>query len=87
MISRRAMLACLTPLATLDGQSILTLPPVAADAEPRYGDGEFQMGELRLPKSNGPHPVLIVIHGGYWRAAYDRKHISHLCAALTAKGL
>jgi acetyl esterase/lipase len=31
--------------------------------------------------------VVIVIHGGYWRAAYDLKHIGHLCAAFTAAGI
>jgi acetyl esterase/lipase len=27
------------------------------------------------------------IHGGYWRARYDLQHASHLCAALTEKGI
>ena len=88
MISRRALLASMTPLAlSAQNSEILALPPPAPDEEIHYGDGEFQLGELRLPKTKAPHPVLIVIHGGYWRAAYDRKHIGHLCAALTAKGL
>ncbi len=88
MISRRALLACLPPvLLSAQNSNILSLPPPAADEEPHYGDNEFQLGELRVPKTKGPHPVLIVIHGGYWRAGYDRKHIGHLCAALTAKGL
>ncbi len=88
VISRRTLLASLASLsASAQRSDILTLPPPPPDEEPRYGDHEFALGELRLPKSKGPHPVLIVIHGGYWRAAYDRKHIGHLCAAFTAKGL
>ena len=88
MTSRRALLASLTPiLLAAQNRDILSLPPPTPDEEPRYGDGEFQIGELRVPNAKGPHPVLIVIHGGYWRAAYDRKHIGHLCAAFTAKGL
>jgi acetyl esterase/lipase len=35
----------------------------------------------------GPHPVLIVIHGGYWRARYSLEHIGHLCAALASHGV
>jgi len=34
----------------------------------------------------GPHPVVMVIHGGFWRAQYSLEHIGHLCAALTAAG-
>jgi acetyl esterase/lipase len=26
-----------------------------------------QFGDLRLPKGNGPHPVVMNIHGGFWR--------------------
>jgi acetyl esterase/lipase len=46
---------------------------------------------LRLPSRSGPggqpFAVAIVIHGGYWRAAYGLEHIGHLCAALTRAGL
>ncbi len=32
------------------------------------------------------HPVVMNIHGGFWRAKYDLLHASHLCAALTRAG-
>jgi len=41
---------------------------------------------VRLPAGIGPHPVVMVIHGGFWRAQYSLEHIGHLCAALTAAG-
>jgi acetyl esterase/lipase len=72
---------------TLDAQSILDLPPPTAGERIAYGPGEFQFGELRVPAGAGPHAVTIVIHGGYWRAAYDLKHIGHLCEALTRAGI
>jgi len=35
-----------------------------------YGEDLSQFGELRLP--DGPvHGVVVVIHGGFWKAAYD----------------
>ena len=71
---------------TLAAQSILDVPPPPAGVRIQYGSGEFQFGELRTPESRGPHPVVIVIHGGYWRARYDLAHIGHLCAALTREG-
>ncbi len=37
-----------------------------------YGSDASQLGELFLPSGSGPFPVCVVIHGGYWRARYDR---------------
>ncbi len=70
----------------LGAQSILEIPPAAPGERIAYGSGEFQFGELRVPAGAGPHPVAIVIHGGYWRAPYDLKHIGHMCVALVKEG-
>jgi acetyl esterase/lipase len=67
---------------------ILTLPPPPADRRLAYGSDPNQFLDLRLPKKRkAPFPVVINIHGGYWRAKYNLDHAGHLCAALTAKGL
>jgi acetyl esterase/lipase len=66
---------------------ILTLPPPPADVRIPYGTHPHQFGDLRLPKSKAPHPVVMNVHGGYWRNKYDLAHAGHLCAALTQKGL
>jgi len=71
----------------MPSEDILTLPPPPADAHIPYGTDPNQFGEIRIPKSNGPFPVVMNIHGGFWRAAYGLSHAGHLCAALTAKGL
>lgn len=34
-----------------------------------YGPAPHQFAELWLPKGDGPHPTLIVIHGGCWQAS------------------
>jgi acetyl esterase/lipase len=70
--------------------AILTLPPPPADVKLAYGTDPNQFGEIRVPKSaeaKKPYPVVMNIHGGYWRAKYDLAHAGHLCAALTAKSL
>src|ERR1700761_5292314 len=36
------------------------------DARVRYGDQPSQFVDLWLPKGPGPHPVVIMIHGGCW---------------------
>jgi acetyl esterase/lipase len=71
----------------MSSDDILTLPPPPADARIPYGTDPNQFGELRLPKIKGPFPVVMNIHGGFWRAKYDLAHNGHLCAALTAKDL
>lgn len=52
-----------------------------------YGDGPQQFGDLRMPAGRGPYPVVIGLHGGYWRARYDLEHFGHVCSALTAAGI
>jgi acetyl esterase/lipase len=60
-------------------------PP--ADHRIAYGKDEFQFGELRLPKGAGPHPVVIVIHGGCWLAQYGLSYMGHLTADLSEAGV
>jgi acetyl esterase/lipase len=66
---------------------VLRRPPPPADHCVRYGSEPSQFGDLRLPTGRGPHPVAVIIHGGFWRAAHDLLHLGHLAAALTADGV
>ena len=36
----------------------------AADHKLAYGQDALQFGELRLPNTKGPYPVVILVHGG-----------------------
>jgi acetyl esterase/lipase len=65
---------------------MLQTPSPAADARIPHGDDPRQFGDLRLPGGEGPHPVVLVVHGGFWRARYDLEHVGHLCADLTRRG-
>jgi acetyl esterase/lipase len=53
----------------------------------RYGDDPSQVGELYLPDGDQPTPVVVVLHGGFWRDRYDRHLMDDLCADLAARGL
>lgn len=70
---------------------ILTLKPPPADARLAYGSDPNQFVDLRLPPARNKHttpwPLVINIHGGYWRAKYNLDHAGHLCAALAAMGV
>ncbi|MEP7223992.1 MAG: alpha/beta hydrolase, partial [Actinomycetota bacterium] len=52
-----------------------------------YGSDPSQLGELFLPQGKGPHPVVVVVHGGYWRARSDRSLMTELCLDLADRGL
>jgi acetyl esterase/lipase len=52
----------------------------------RYGDKRSQFGELFLPAAEGPFPVAVVLHGGFWRAQYGRKLMHPLCHDLVERG-
>jgi len=68
-------------------EDVLSRPQPPPDERIPYGTGANQFVEVRLPQSSGPHPVLLNIHGGYWRARYDLTHAGHLCQALRMVGL
>jgi len=63
------LLLAASPLAQERGPLDLATAPVPEGARRfAYGADPLQFGELRVPKSGGPHPVAIVVHGGCWLA-------------------
>jgi acetyl esterase/lipase len=67
-------------------EDILSRQPPPADLRLPYGPDPNQFVDLRLPVTKAaPHPLIINVHGGFWRAKYSLEHAGHLCAALTAK--
>lgn len=60
--------ACARPAVMSAGD----LQPSAArpDARVPYGPEPSQFAELWTPPGAGPHPVVIMLHGGCWQAAY-----------------
>lgn len=71
----------------MSAEDILTKPQPPPDERVAYGDDPNQFFEVRLPRTKSPHPVLLNIHGGYWRARYDLTHAGPLCEALRNEGL
>jgi acetyl esterase/lipase len=78
-------------MSPADPREVLTRPAPPPDHVLRYGPGPDQVADLRLPPGLGMDtadraPALILLlHGGFWRAAYDRKHLGPLAAALAAE--
>lgn len=64
--------------------------PRAADAMPfvrmAYGKASSQFGDLRIPGGRGPHPVVLVVHGGSWATGSDLDLMLPICEALAREG-
>lgn len=67
--------------------ALASFPNPPADHIIYYGEEKLQFGELRLPSGKAPHPVIILVHGGYWLAKYDFAYIRKTAAALADAGI
>lgn len=73
------------PIGYLD---LLARPRTPADLKIAYGADPLQFGELWLPQGPGPQPLVIVIHGGCWRADLPGlEMMDYMAADLRAQGL
>ena len=61
--------------------SLLTRPRLV-----RLGSDPSQVAELHLPAGPGPHPVAVVLHGGYWQTRYGKLVCRPLARDLARRG-
>ena len=59
---------------------------VAYGAIVAYGEGPSQYGELTIPAEPGKLPVVVLMHGGFWKAAYGLDLMQPLAADLNERG-
>jgi acetyl esterase/lipase len=59
----------------------------AADLRIPYGSASSQFAELRLPRGAGPHPVVLLIHGGCWLNAYGLDHVAGIAESMRQNGI
>jgi acetyl esterase/lipase len=67
--------------------NILSRPVPPADHRIQYGAGPYQFGDLWIPQTRSPFPLVVFLHGGWWRSEYDLGYAGHLCAALKKDGI
>ncbi|MBQ1092161.1 alpha/beta hydrolase [Streptomyces sp. B93] len=81
--------------AAAEEASAFAHPPVDPDRTAAYGGHPDQVVDFYLPRG-GPDgapaaegsavPLVAVLHGGAWRAAYDRRHITPFADFLARRG-
>jgi acetyl esterase/lipase len=69
-------------------EELLALPSRAPDHRLAYGEDSSQYGELRVPSGAEPHPLVVLIHGGCFKAAYaTASYFGAMGDALRADGI
>ena len=64
------------------------LPSRAPDHRVTYGPEPSQYGELRIPNGPGPHPVVVLVHGGCFKSSYATlRDLAPMGDALKASGI
>jgi len=69
--------------------SAFSHPPVDPDITAAYGDDPDQVIDFYVPREPDPAvlaPLVVVLHGGAWRAPYDRRHITPFADFLARRG-
>lgn len=73
--------------------SAFSHPPVEPDASAAYGDHPDQVIDFYAPREgdgpragDGSAPLVVLLHGGAWRAPYDRRHITPFADFLARRG-
>jgi acetyl esterase/lipase len=68
-----------------DSREVLTRPAPPPDVTLTYGPHPCHVIDVRLP-AQLPAPLVVMIHGGFWRSEYDRTHTGPMTAALASAG-
>lgn len=80
------------PAAGPDGlmawPDLIERPRPAPDRSFAYGEDPYQVADLWLPQGNGPHPTVLMVHGGCWQTEIaDRNIMSWIADDLRARGI
>ncbi len=71
--------------------SVLDRNPPKCDLRLPYGPLALQFGDLWMPNVIAVHkqrwPLMIFIHGGWWKAEYDLGYVGFLCEAMRGQGV
>src|SRR5688500_17760395 len=67
---------------------LLERPRPAPTATLHYGEDPLQVADLWLPEGDGPHPTVLMVHGGCWQSDIaDRSIMNWIADDLRRRGL
>lgn len=67
---------------------LLERPRAAPTATIAYGSNAMQRVDLWLPDGRGPHPTVLMVHGGCWQSAIaDRRIMDWIARDLGSRGI
>ena len=71
-----------------DPRAVLDRPAPPPDTTVRYGPLPEHVADVRWPAtaSDESAALVVVVHGGFWRAEFDRTHTGPQCAGLADAG-
>lgn len=68
--------------------ALLERPRPEPDGTIAYGDDQMQKADLWLPAGPGPHPTVLMVHGGCWQTEIaDRRIMSWIADDLRKRGI
>ncbi|ARZ69243.1 hypothetical protein SMD11_3611 [Streptomyces albireticuli] len=77
------------PGAEAEERALMALPYEPPSTTVAYGEHPSQVVDFYRPAgATGPRELRVtLLHGGFWREAYDRRHLAPLAAALAGPGV
>ena len=76
------------PDGLLAWPDLVERPRPEPNAEIRYGSDSMQVVDLWLPGGGGPHPTVLMVHGGCWQTGIaDRRFMTWISDDLRRRGI
>lgn len=72
--------------AGVEDPSVLSRRGAPPDATVSYGTGADQVIDVRHGSAGARLPLVVLVHGGFWRPEYDRIHAEAMSTALAKEG-
>lgn len=87
LISACAKSAPKEPPVLMTWADLTSQPRLEPNATERYGEHPAQLVDIWLPEGEGPHPTVLMIHGGCWQKEIaDRTLMNYAAGALRDRG-
>lgn len=75
------------PVKIMTWADLAARPQPTPSVEVKWGEGETDVADIWLPEGRGPHPVVVMVHGGCWQKSIaDRTLMNPMADALRNQG-